>query len=72
MKKNINIQLDSELWQAVKVEAARQNKTLQEFVSQSLKNEILHADDWVPAATFDGEEGHINHRTYEFKKAVKE
>ncbi len=41
MKKNINIQLDTELWQAVKVEAARQNKTLQEFVSEILLEATL-------------------------------
>ncbi len=40
MKHARNIIIDDELWQAVKVEAAKRKQTLQEFVSASIKLNI--------------------------------
>lgn len=40
MKRNINIQIDTELWKAVKVEAAKQDKTIQCFVTEALRKVI--------------------------------
>jgi hypothetical protein len=42
MKHSCNIIIDDELWRDVKVEAAKQGKTLREFVSEILSRETTN------------------------------
>ncbi len=38
--KMINIRIEQDLWHKVKIEAVKQNKTLQEFVSEVLRSSL--------------------------------
>lgn len=40
MEKNINIMLDEGLWRAVKVEAARQGKSVKQLVQEILQRNV--------------------------------
>ena len=38
--KLVNLRIDADLWHQAKIEAVRQNKTLQEFVADALKDKL--------------------------------
>lgn len=38
--KLVNLRVDSELWHQVKVEAAKQDKSLQDFVAEALREKL--------------------------------
>lgn len=40
MKKIINIRLDSELWKQAKIQAIKEGKTLQEWITEAIKEKL--------------------------------